>query len=93
MVDIKEIEQLIIDSLFVNEKRLNNTPLNIVDIRGWVSPIRYGWANRICFTGDECRGETIQAVVDFFSKKKVVLSKSHQNSSQDGTCLNRNWSI
>lgn len=73
MVDIKEIEQLIIDSLFVNEKRLNNTPLNIVDIRGWVSPIRYGWANRICFTGDECRGETIQAVVDFFSKKKVVL--------------------
>lgn len=74
MVNIKEIEKLIIDSLFINEKRLNNIPLDIADIRGWISPIRDGWANRICFTGLNCKDETIKAVINFFAKRKCEFA-------------------
>jgi GNAT superfamily N-acetyltransferase len=74
MVNNKEIEKLIVDSLFINEKRLNSTPLDIADIRGWISPIRDGWANRISFTGSICKDETIQAVIDFFAKRKCAFA-------------------
>jgi len=60
------IADTIIDTLFINERRNINKKISIDDIRGYISPIRDAWANRVTYSGDNCNEKKIREVQHIF---------------------------
>lgn len=60
------LTETIFDALFINEKRTTSKKLEIADIRGWLTPVKDAWANRVACTKKTCSAEKIQAVQQFY---------------------------
>lgn len=67
----RNLTETIFDALFINEKRTTSKKLEIADIRGWLTPIKDAWANRVACTINTCSAEKIQAVQQFYKASKA----------------------
>lgn len=61
------IADTIFDALFINERRRTSSKVAIDDIRGWSTPIKDAWANRVAYSGDNCNEEKVREVQRFFN--------------------------
>jgi len=68
-MDRKDIEKIIVDSLFISEKRPGNTVVDIAGMRGWFSPFSEPYANRIGLVSDHDVETSIQEAIDFFRSR------------------------
>lgn len=65
-MDKKDIESVIVDSLFIAEKRPGNHIVNIPGMRGWFSPFNEAYANRIALVSGSDVETSIKGAIDFF---------------------------
>lgn len=65
------LAEAIFDALFINEKRTTSRLLDMPDMRGWLTPIKDAWANRVACTKKICNTQTIQAVQQFYKASKA----------------------
>lgn len=66
-MDKRDIEKIIVDSLFLPEKRHDIALIDIHGMRGYVSPFTHAHANRIALNGDSDNVEKIiEEAIDFF---------------------------
>lgn len=63
-----QLAEIIFDGLFINEKRSSSTLLDIPEIRGYITPIKDSWANRVSFSEKKCSVEKIREVQSFFDE-------------------------
>lgn len=69
-MDKNDIEKIIVDSLFLPEKRHDITLMDIKGMRGYVSPFKHAHANRIALNSNSDNVEkTIQETIDFFKNR------------------------
>ena len=52
-MDKKDIERVIVDSLFISENKPGNNIVSIPGMRGWYSPFNEPYANRIALITDQ----------------------------------------
>jgi len=68
-MDRKDIEKIIVDSLFISEKRPGNSVVDIPGMRGWFSPFNEPYANRIGLVNDHDVDASIEQAIDFFKNR------------------------
>jgi|GEM_PF-1205962 len=68
-MDRKDIEKIIVDSLFISEKKPGNSVVDIPGMRGWFSPFNEPYANRIGLVSDTDVEVSIQESINFFRNR------------------------
>jgi hypothetical protein len=68
-MDKKDIERVIIDSLFISENRPGNHIVDISGMRGWFSPFNEPYANRIALVTESDVDTSIKGAIDFFGAR------------------------
>ena len=68
-MDQKNIERVIVDSLFISENRPDNTIVDIPGMRGWFSPFNEPYANRIGLVSECDVDSSIKEAIDFFRNR------------------------
>jgi hypothetical protein len=68
-MDIKDIERVIVDSLFISENRPGNNIVDIPGMRGWFSPYNEPYANRIGLVSESDVETSIKGAIDFFRNR------------------------
>lgn len=69
-MDKNEIERILVDSLFLPEKRPDMMKMDIQGMRGYVSSFKYAHANRLALNGyGDNYEEVIQEAIDFFRNR------------------------
>lgn len=68
-MDKKYVEKIIVDSLFISEKRPGNTIVEIPGMRGWISPFDEPYTNRIGLISEADVDTSIHEALDFFRNR------------------------
>jgi predicted acetyltransferase len=68
-MDKKDIEKIIVDGLFISERKPGNTLVDIPGMRGWSSPFDEPYANRISLIDGANVEHAIQGAIDYFKNR------------------------
>jgi GNAT superfamily N-acetyltransferase len=73
-MDKKDIERVIVDSLFLPERRQGNTLLNVPGVCGWFSSFKESYANRIALVDTINVDRAIRNAISFFEEKNCSFT-------------------
>jgi GNAT superfamily N-acetyltransferase len=74
LMDKKNVERIIIDSLFLTAHRPESTLLKLEGVRGYLSPFKLAYANRVQLVNAFNVDSSIQSTIDFFKTRNAGLT-------------------